>query len=101
MLDALHQLEIAWVLFIQNIGAWLAIPFESVTMFGSEEFYMMVMPSLYWCFNSVLGLRVAIMLLLTNGMNCIFKLAFHSPRPFWIDLRVHPMTSETAFGIPS
>lgn len=101
MLGALHQLEIAWVIFIQSLGAWLAVPLQAVTMLGSEEFYMIVMPSLYWCFDAVLGFRVAIMLLLTNGFNAVFKLAFHSPRPFWVNQGVRPMMVETSFGIPS
>ena len=72
-----------------------------ISLLGSEEFYMLVMPALYWCIDSALGLRVGIILLLSNGLTMIEKLVFHTPRPYWIDSRVHAYASEPTFSLPS
>ena len=100
-MDALHQLEITLILFIQSLGTWLKTPLQTVSVLGNEEFFLLAMPAFYWCFDGVMGLRMAVMLLLSNGINCVFKLAFHAPRPYWISTQVIPMSVETSFGIPS
>lgn len=100
-MDFLHELEIAWILVIQALGAWLAEPMRSISLLGNEEFYLLVMPVLYWCLDATLGLRMGVMLLLTNGLNAAFKLVFHAPRPYWLDTRVEALSSETSFGLPS
>jgi membrane-associated phospholipid phosphatase len=100
-MDALHQFEITLILFLQSLGTWLVEPMRLVTMLGSEEFFMLVMPSLYWSINSVLGFRVAIILILSNGFSALLKLAFHSPRPYWFDPQVRGYVAEHSFGMPS
>ena len=100
-MDILHQLEIAWMLVLQSITAWLVLPMQLVTMLGQEEFYMLVMPALYWSLDAGLGLRVGILLLLGNQVNTIAKLAFHSPRPYWYDPRIKGLASEASYGLPS
>ncbi|MDR3572916.1 MAG: phosphatase PAP2 family protein [Anaerolineaceae bacterium] len=68
---------------------------------GQEEFFILLFPILYWCIDASLGLRLAVLLLSSNAINCSLKLAFHNPRPYWADSRVKAYTSETTFGIPS
>lgn len=100
-MDALHELELLIILFLQSIGEWLASPMRSVSMLGNEEFYMLIMPSLYWCFDSVVGIRVAVMLLLSNAFGSTFKTLMFQPRPYWVSTDVKAWSSETSFGIPS
>jgi membrane-associated phospholipid phosphatase len=91
-----------WInVLVQGLGTWLAAPMQLFSLLGSEEFYMLVMPALYWCVDSALGLRVGVILLLSNGLGMLAKLSFHAPRPYWIDARVHAFSSETTFGLPS
>ena len=59
------------------------------------------MPALYWCIDARLGLRVGMILLLSNGLNAVLKLAFHTPRPYWVDARVTGFAAESSFGLPS
>jgi len=102
MLYALHQIEIAFTLFVQQIGTWLLAPMAAFTSLGTEEFYLLVTPALFWCFNTAQGMRVGSMLLFTNGINSILKISLHSPRPYWVDKRVQVLfQSETSFGLPS
>lgn len=100
-MEALFPFEIAIILFLQNLGSALAEVSRLISTLGYEEFYMLVMPSLYWCLDSALGLRMAVLLLLSNGLNCILKVALHSPRPYWLDAGVKGLTGESSFGAPS
>jgi membrane-associated phospholipid phosphatase len=100
-MDALYSFEIAIILFIQNQAPGLARFFRLVSMLGYEEFYMLAMPLLYWSLDSVLGLRMAILLLLSNGLNMALKIVFHAPRPYWLDARVKGYFAEDTYGIPS
>jgi membrane-associated phospholipid phosphatase len=100
-MENLYQLEIIWILIVQAMGDWLASPLKLFSMFGNEEFYLLIMPILYWSVDPIFGFRMAIMLLLSNGVNAIFKLAFHAPRPYWFDGQVRALISETSFGAPS
>jgi membrane-associated phospholipid phosphatase len=36
-----------------------------------------------------------------NGVNGLFKLAFHAPRPYWVSLDVKGLATETSYGLPS
>jgi hypothetical protein len=62
---------------------------------------MLVLPVLYWCINSSLGIQVAFILMVSGGVNEAFKMAFHSPRPYWFSSQVKGLATETSFGVPS
>jgi membrane-associated phospholipid phosphatase len=100
-MENLYQLEIVWILFIQSLGDWLASPMKLLSMLGNEEFYLLLMPIMYWSIHSIFGFRIAIMLLLSNGLGSVLKLAFHAPRPYWLDGQVRALIGETSFGAPS
>lgn len=100
-MDSIYQIGIAVNLFFQNLGGWLSGPMKFFTFLGSENFYMLVMPALFWCIDAGLGFRMGMILILGNQLNGFFKILFHGPRPYWIDTRVKPLVSETSFGVPS
>jgi membrane-associated phospholipid phosphatase len=100
-METVLQFEIAITLFLQNLGLWLATPMKAFTFLGQEEFYLVIMPALYWCFSAIVGLRVAAILLFSNVVNTFFKLLLLSPRPYWVDNRVAAMIGESSFGLPS
>lgn len=98
----LHAFDLVITFFIQRWGDWLTLPMSAFTLLGSEQFYLLLMPTLYWCFDAALGVRIGLMLLLSNGFNTFFKIILRSPRPYWIDDRVKVLfQSETSFGLPS
>jgi membrane-associated phospholipid phosphatase len=101
IMETVQQFEIAVTLFLQSLGIWLSEPMKTFTFLGQEEFFLVIMPALYWCLSAVVGLRVAAMLLFSNVVNSFFKLLLHSPRPYWVDTRVQAMIGETSFGLPS
>jgi membrane-associated phospholipid phosphatase len=92
---------IRFIAALQGLGDWQTLPMQFFSFLGTEEFFMLVLPILYWCVDSLLGLRVAVILMLSTSINAAFKLAFHSPRPYWYSTSVKGMAEETSFSIPS
>ena len=95
------DLDLAWVIAFQSLGNWLVLPMRFFSFLGTEEFYILVMPMLYWCVDASLGIRVGAIMLLSSGMNSVFKIPFTSPRPYWLSTEVKPLWAETSFGLPS
>ncbi len=71
------------------------------TFLGTKEFFIFVLPVIYWCVDSRLGIRVAFILLIGTAFNETLKLALQGPRPYWISTGVKALSAETSFGIPS
>ncbi len=100
-MDTILKLGIIIILFLQSLGSWLIGPMNFFSFFGNELFFLFIAPVLLWCVDATLGMRVGLGLLVSLSTNCILKIAFHAPRPYWYDARVQPFSSETSFGIPS
>lgn len=88
-------------LFMQSLGSWLTPVMKFFTLLGQEDFFLVAIVVVYWLFDRKAGLRIGVLLLLSNGINAILKLAFHAPRPFWVDTSVQAMADEPSFGFPS
>jgi membrane-associated phospholipid phosphatase len=89
------------ILYLQSLGEWLAAPMQAISFLGNEEFFLLIMPILYWCLDTGIGLRIGLMLLLSSGLNSALKLVFHTPRPFYYSEAVQAFDDETTFGVPS
>jgi len=93
---------IAFIITLQGMGDWLIAPMRFFSYLGNEEFFLLVLPLIYWCVDSALGLRIGVILVTSNLFNNIFKLIFAGPRPYWASSHVRALwTTETSFGIPS
>jgi membrane-associated phospholipid phosphatase len=99
--DAQYAFELQILQAFQTLNQGLVPLMRFFTFLGKEQFYLLVMPLLYWCIDRPLGIRVGIMLTLSASLNDVLKLAFHSPRPFWINPSVEAIEFESSFGIPS
>jgi len=62
--------------FFQALETWLIAPMQIITILGDEEFYVLLLPILYWSFDQMIGLRVGMMLLLSTGFNTFLSLFF-------------------------
>lgn len=82
--------------------AGLAAPMNLITFTGSTEFFLLILPVIYWSVNRQLGVRLAVALLLSIWVGSVLKIALHGPRPYWIDPQVQLLTGpEATFGLPS
>ena len=100
-METLLNAGITWNIFLQNLGSWLKTPMEIFSFFGTEYFFLLLLPLIYWCVEASLGLKVGIILLLSTTVNDALKMAFHGPRPYWVSPDVLGYASETSFGAPS
>jgi membrane-associated phospholipid phosphatase len=100
-MEILLNAGITWNIFLQNLGGWLKTPMEIFSFFGTEYFFLILLPMLYWCVEASLGLKVGIILLLSTTANDALKMAFQGPRPYWVSSDVIGYASETSFGLPS
>jgi len=89
------------IVWLQGLGDWLRAPMEFFTFLGTEQFYLLVMPALLWCYDVRMGLRLGFILVASDGLNGLLKLALGAPRPYWVTDRVRALSSETSFGAPS
>lgn len=89
---------IAW---LQSSAPWLMAPALFLSILGNEEFYLFMLPFLYWCVDFRLALRIGVILTVSDSLKIFFKLLFHQPRPFWISDQVHAFSAEGSYGLPS
>ena len=100
-METLLNSGIGIILAFQSLGEWLLAPMKLFSFLGTEDFYILALPIIYWCFDAALGLRIGVIMLLSSGLNTIFKFAFHLPRPYWVNTEVQALSAESSFGVPS
>lgn len=100
-MDSILNWGIEVILFLQAVGDWIFTPMKVFTFLGNEEFYLLLAPAIYWCFHAEIGFQLALMLMFSATTNSILKIAFHQPRPTWLNPTVRPGAAEGSFGIPS
>lgn len=102
-MQLIMQYGIAFIVGLQSMEMdWLTSLMRFFSALGNEEFFMLLLPLLYWSIDSALGLRVGLILLTSNLFNHAGKLLLAGPRPYWVSPEVHTLwSSETSFGAPS
>jgi membrane-associated phospholipid phosphatase len=100
-MNTLLAWDAAIVAWIQGLGQWLVGAMKFFSFLGTEEFFLLIAPALVWCVDVALGIRIGLILLFSDATNSVLKLAFGSPRPFWISDKVTALSYESSFGLPS
>jgi membrane-associated phospholipid phosphatase len=79
--------------------------FNLVTSLGSAEFYLVLIPLLYWCVDKYLAQRLAYLFLFSVYGSAALKHLFRHPRPFEYETRVLKLdlvpAGELGYGLPS
>jgi membrane-associated phospholipid phosphatase len=88
---------IVWVQSFSN--DWLDAIFELITFLGNEEFYLILLPFVYWCVSKRIGVALAYASLLSAWANSVIKHVFKIPRP--ADPRIRIPLPETSPAFPS
>ena len=100
-MQTLIENGIAFIIALQGVGDWLITPMRFFSYLGTEDFFLLILPLIYWSVDSALGLRVGFILMTSELLNYFGKLLFIGPRPYWASSRVRGLWPETSFGIPS
>jgi membrane-associated phospholipid phosphatase len=99
-MDALTQAQLSIILALQQF-TFLTAPMDWLSRLGYEEFFIALIPILYLGLDANTGARLALVLLLGDSFNWTLKMAFHAPRPYWIDSRVQALHFARDYGLPS
>lgn len=100
-MEILYDGGIQVVLFLQGLGEWLRIPMRFFSFLGDEYFFLLLMPIVYWAYDTRLGVRLGLLMLTSSSLSEMSKLLIHTARPFWYSTEVKAYLLETSFGMPS
>ncbi len=100
-MEALLEWGMDLIVAIQQVhGPVLDSIFRAITFMGGEEFYLLLLPLLFWCAGFGLGARLAVLLLLSSYLNMDMKDLLQQPRPFDLNPNVRLSPAE-GYGLPS
>jgi len=100
IMDTLYENGFQFIRLFQTV-AWLEAPMRFFSFLGTQEFFIFVLPAVYWCIDAGLGIRIGFILLLSNAFNESAKLVIHEPRPYWISTQIKALAADSSFGAPS
>lgn len=89
------------ILWLQRFSPELDGVGRAVTFLGDTEFFLLLLPLVYWVLDRRVGMRLAILFLLSAFVNVLAKELAGQPRPFAYDLRVEQLVDAGPYGIPS
>jgi len=99
-MDTLYDSGIQFIQWLQTMSPALDSLMGYISFFGTIEFYLILLPFIYWVVSAQLGFRVLLVFLGTDFLGVTFKQLLHQPRPYWVG-DVQPLSEETSYGIPS
>lgn len=73
---------------------------KGISLLGTEWFYLLILPIVYWCIDRKRGTRLGVLVLFSAFLNGWLKLVFAQPRPYDLDPAVG-LAKEPTFGLPS
>ena len=100
-MESLLNWGIDVILWFQQLSPALDTSFKILTSLGDKEFFLLLMPLVYWCLDRQAGARLFMLLLISACLNEVAKLLADQPRPFNYDPRVLKLVHEDSGGFPS
>jgi len=99
-MNPIIQFGIQLIQVFQKMSPALDGLMKAFSFLGTIEFYLLLIPLLYWVVDVQLGMRILLVLISTDFLGIAFKQLLHQPRPYWVG-DVKPLATETSYGIPS
>jgi membrane-associated phospholipid phosphatase len=99
-MNPIYESGIQFIQALQTLSPALDSLMRYISFFGTIEFYLILIPFLYWVISASLGFRVLLLLIGTDFLGIFFKQLLHQPRPNWVG-DVQGLAEETSYGIPS
>lgn len=78
----------------------LTVAMKALTLLGSEYFYLLFLPIMFWCVDERHATRFGLVFIASSFTNTWLKLAFAQPRPYQLDASVG-LSAESSYGLPS
>lgn len=100
-MQTLIDYGVSLIIALQQMGEGIVPIMDFFSQLGTEDFFFLVLPLIYWSVDSALGIRVGFILVTSSYVNLIGKVAFAGPRPYWVSSHIKAWWPESSFGIPS
>jgi membrane-associated phospholipid phosphatase len=100
-METIWQAGIDFIQAIQVVhGPALDTIFKAITFMGEEEFFLVLLPLIFWSIDFAVGVRLVVVFLLSAYVNSGLKAVFQHPRPFDLDptVKLHEVEG---YGLPS
>ncbi len=94
-------METEFAIWLQESGASLDWLFRGWSDFGPSLGLNVLLAGLYWCWDYGAMSRVWLANLACSWLAGVLKLAFHMPRPYWVEPEVRGLAKSDGFGMPS
>ncbi|MBU0493704.1 MAG: phosphatase PAP2 family protein [Chloroflexi bacterium] len=93
----MNQIDI--IIWIQSwANPALDAVFGLITQTASEEFFLIALPIILWCYDMLVGTRLVVIFLLSAYANGVIKDLVQTQRPYLVDPRVRVLMEETGGG---
>ena len=99
-MENIYETSLEFIRWLQATYPQLEGFFIGISSLGREEFYLVVLPLIYWCIHKRAGRILGYALFVAMAVNTTLKHALRGPRPFWIDPEVG-IEETGGYGIPS
>lgn len=100
-MEAVWQWGLEFIRGVQQVhGPALDAAVRAVTLLGGKESFLILVPLILWCVDFAVGVRLAVVLLLSAFVNVGLKGLFAHPRPFELDPAVK-LCDASGFDLPS
>lgn len=101
-MDGLIQWGLPIVQWVQTFRSPVLDPIMGTTYYlGVEDFFILLLPLIYWCIHKSLGIRLSFAFIFSSYVSLVFKDFFTAPRPYQVDNRLYAPFKTEGFGIPS
>ncbi len=101
-MDGLMEWGLRIIAWFQQFSPALDWPFRAFTFMGEEEFFLLLLPLVYWCLDRRTGARLTVAFLLCAYTNAVAKTLAALPRPpEYAPGRVKTLWDATGYGFPS
>ncbi len=101
-MDGLMEWGLRVIAWFQQFSPALDWPFRAFTFMGEEEFFLILLPLVYWCLDRGTGARLTVAFLLCAYTNAVAKALAALPRPpEYAPGRVKGLWEATGYGFPS
>ncbi len=100
-MEAIWQWGIEFIRVVQLMrGPALDSLFKAITFLGDQEFFLILMPLIFWNVKFRTGIRFAVVFLLAVYVNVLLKDLIAHPRPFALAPGINLIEAE-GYGVPS
>jgi len=93
--------QITFITSLQSHAAIIDPLMQFFAFIGQPEFSLLLIPLIVWCLDRQLGIRILLLVSLSGAICDIIKIAFHTPRPYWVTTEVKALGNYPSFGFPS